>query len=154
MKYYQGADDLSRGVRAMEQQVGYVLKQAQQALRAAMDDALRRHSLTTPQYSALTALAEGGELSGAELARRGFVTPQTMNGIIVNLEGMGLVERRADQGDARVLRVVLTPAGRARFDACRQAVGAVEERMLRGLRPDERPWLLDALRRCAASLAG
>ncbi len=135
-----------------DEQVGYVLKQVQQALRAAMDTALRRHGLTTPQYAALSALAGGGALSGAELARRGFVTPQTMNGIVINLEAAGFVERRGDPGDARVLRVALTPAGRARFDECQRAVGAIEERMVSGLRADERVWLLDALRRCKAAL--
>jgi len=136
----------------MEEQVGYVLKQVQQALRAAMDDAVRRRGLTTPQYATLHALGVGGELSGAELARRSFVTPQTMNGIVVNLAAAGLVARRADPTDARVLRVALTPAGRARLDACRQGVAAIEEQLLSGLRPEERPWLLDALRRCAAAL--
>ncbi len=134
--------------------VGYVLKEVQQALRAAMDDALRRQALTTPQYAALSALAEGGDLSGAELARRGFVTPQTMNGIVGNLEAAGLIARRVDPADARVLRVALTPAGRARLDACHRAVAVVEERMVSGLRPEERTWLLDALRRCATALTG
>jgi len=137
----------------MEEQVGYVLKQVQQALRAAMDDAVRRHGLTTPQFATLSALGAGGALSGAELARRSFVTPQTMNGIVGNLAAAGLVARRADPTDARVLRVALTPDGRARLDACGRAVAAVEARLLSGLRPEERPWLLDALRRCAAALA-
>ncbi len=136
----------------MAEQVGYVLKQVQQALRAAMDDAVRRCGLTTPQYSTLHALGAGEALSGAELARRSFVTPQTMNGIVVNLMAAGLVARGADPLDARVLRVALTPEGRARLDACEQAVSVVEERLLSGLRPAERPWLLDALRRCAAAL--
>jgi len=137
----------------MEEQVGYVLKRVQQALRAAMDDAVRCHGLTTPQYVTLHALGTGGALSGAELARRSFVTPQTMNGIVGNLAAAGLVERRADPTDARVLRVALTPAGRARLDACGRAVAAIEEQLLSGLRPEERPWFLDALRRCAAALA-
>ena len=136
----------------MEEQIGYVLKQVQQALRAAMDTALRRHGLTTPQYATMNALAEGGALSGAELARRCFVTPQTMNGIIVNLEAAGLVERREDPSDGRVLRVALTLAGRAQFDACQREVETIEERMLGGLRADERVWFLDALRRCKAAL--
>jgi len=137
----------------MAEQVGYVLKQVQQALRAAMDDAVRRHGLTTPQYATLHALGAGGALSGAELARRSFVTPQTMNGIVGNLAAAGLVARGADPIDARVLRVALTPEGRARLGACGQAVAAVEAQLLSGLRPEERPWLLDALRRCAAALA-
>ncbi len=75
-----------------------------------------------------------------------------MNGIVVNLDAAGLIERRPDPTDARVLRVALTPDGRARLDACRQAVATIEARLLSGLRPEERPVLLDALRRCDAAL--
>lgn len=137
----------------LEQPVGYVLKQLQHALRGAMDQALRAHGLTTPQYSALTAMASTGELSGAELARRTFVTAQTMNGIIVNLETAGLVTRRPDSADARVLRAELTATGRARLQACDRAVEAIERRMVSDLRPDERRWFRDALGRCVTALS-
>src|SRR3712207_8022525 len=66
--------------------VGYELKRAQHALRSEMDGALRGVGLTTPQYAALSVLEGEEGISGALLARRCFVTPQTMNGILVNLE--------------------------------------------------------------------
>jgi len=133
--------------------VGYALKQAQQALRAAMDDALRPHGLTTAQYAALAALEEGGALSGAELARRSFVTPQTMTDIVAKLEAAGLVERQPGGADRRVVRLGLTEAGRSRLAGGHAVVEAVEERMLRGFADAERAWLRDALRRCADALA-
>ena len=137
----------------MEEPTGYILKQLQQALRSAMDQALRTHALTTSQYSALTALASLGELSGAELARRSFVTPQTMNGILVNLETAGLVTRRPDPADARLLRAALSETGRARLRAADRVVEAIEQQMLSDLRPDEQPWFRDALRRCVTALS-
>jgi len=137
----------------VDEHIGYVLKQLQQALRAAMDEALRGRDLTTPQYAVLTWLAASGALSGAELARRSFVTPQTMNGIIVNLEATGLVVRHTDLSDARVRQADLTPAGRARLDDCQQAIDAIEEQMVIGLRIEERQWFLDALRRCVTALS-
>lgn len=137
----------------MEEPIGYIVKQLQHALRTAMDRKLRTHGLTTPQYSALTTLAAVDELSGAELARRTFVTAQTMNGILVNLETAGLVTRRPDPADARVLRAELTATGRARLDACDEAVKAIERQMLGNLRPEEQPWLRDALRRCVTALS-
>lgn len=137
----------------MEEPTGYILKQLQQALRSAMDQALRAHDLTTPQYSALTALASVDRLSGAELARRSFVTPQTMNGILVNLETAGLVTRRPDPADARLLRAALTETGRAHLAAADRAVEAIERQMLGNLRPEEQPWFRDALRRCVTALA-
>ncbi len=141
---------MARGVRA-EERVGYVLKRVQQALRAAMDEALRRHGLTIAQYAALSALEEEGGLSGAELARRSFVTPQTMNEIVTHLEATDLVERRRGD-DGRVLRASLTAAGLDLVGACHRAVAAIEERTVSGLNARERQQLLDGLRRCADAL--
>lgn len=138
-------------VRRAEERVGYVLKQVQQALRAAMDEALRRHGLTTAQYAALSTLEEAPGLSGAGLARRCFVTPQTMNEIVAHLEAVGLVERRRGD-DARVLRATLTAAGRDLVAVCHQAVGVIEECMVSGLNPREQHQLLAGLRHCVDAL--
>src|ERR1700686_5656357 len=82
--------------------VGYQLKRAQQALRTAMDEGLRAQGMTTPQYAALTALEADEPLSGADLARRCFVTAQTMNAILVGLERARLGERGGQPKNARV----------------------------------------------------
>ncbi len=135
----------------VEERVGYVLKRVQQALRAAMDEALRRRGLTTAQYAALSVLEAGAGLSGAELARHCFVTPQTMNEIVAHLEAAGLIERRRGD-DARVRRAYLTAAGQDVVGACHQVVGVIEERMVSGLSPRERQQLLDSLHRCVNAL--
>jgi hypothetical protein len=69
---YVGTED------RLESRVGYQLKRAEHALRLEMDGALRDMGLTTPQYAALSVLGDEPGLSGAELARRCFVTPQTI----------------------------------------------------------------------------
>ena len=117
-----------------------------------MDGALREVGLTTAQYAALSALEAVPGLSGAELARRGFVTPQTMNAILVNLEAAGLVARRSHPEHGRVLQVYLTKAGEGLVARARGMVEAVERRMLEGLGEDDQRRLLDALRRCADAL--
>src|SRR6266404_2456849 len=93
--------------------VGYQLKRAQQALRTAMDEGLRAQGITTPQYAALTHLEAAAPLSGAELARRCFVTAQTMNAILVGLERARLVERAPHAKHGRVIEARLTKRGRA-----------------------------------------
>src|SRR3981081_2299660 len=65
---------------------GYLLKRAQAALHAALAGALREHGATLPQYAVLSALAEEPGLSNADLARRAFVTPQTLNQVLRELE--------------------------------------------------------------------
>lgn len=130
--------------------VGYRLKRAQQSLRTAMDVALRP-ALTTAQYATLSAL-EDNVVSGAELARRCFVTPQTMNGILVGLEAAGLVERVPHPEHGRVIDTHLTGAGRKALRDGNRVVLAIEERMLRGLSPKKRHRLAESLQRCAENL--
>ncbi len=134
--------------------IGYELKRAQHALRVEMDGALRRVGLTTPQYAALAVLEEESGLSGATLARRCFVTPQTMNGILVNLESAGLVERRPHPEHGRVLQAYLTEEGRAMVSRAHAPIEAIQGRMLAGLGEDERGRFLRALRGCADALEG
>jgi DNA-binding MarR family transcriptional regulator len=133
--------------------VGYQMKRAQHALRLAMDGALRGVGLTTPQYAALSVLEEEAGLSGAALARRCFVTPQTMNQILMNLQGSKMVERRPHPEHGRVLSVYLPRKGAELVALAHGEVGAIEERMLAGLDRGERYRLLEALRGCAESLA-
>lgn len=133
--------------------VGYQMKRAQHALRLEMDGALRPLGITTPWYAALSVLEEEPGISGAALARRCFVTPQTMNAILVKLEGGGLVERRPHPEHGRVLRAHLTRRGEEQLTRAHEIVEAVEERMLVGLSEDERLKLAQALRGCADSLA-
>ncbi|MBA3672904.1 MAG: MarR family transcriptional regulator [Gemmatimonadaceae bacterium] len=132
---------------------GYQLKRAQHALRMAMDEALRELGATTPQYAALSALDASGPLSGADLARRCYVTPQTMNAIVVNLERNRWVERlpRAEHG--RVIETHLTTRGRSLLRRAHAAVGGVESRMVRGIAAVDRDTLINMLRRCADNLS-
>ncbi len=138
--------------RILGGRVGYELKRAQHALRLKMDGALKEVGLTTPQYAALS-VVEGEEgLSGALLARRCFVTPQTMNGILVNLEKAGLLERRQHPEHGRVLQAYLTGDGGRMLARAHALVESIEARMLEDLTEAERMRLLSVLRGCADAL--
>src|SRR5260221_1939404 len=115
--------------------VGYHLKRAQQALRMAMDEVPRAQELTTPEYAALTNVEGDEPLSGAELARRCFVTAQTMNAILVGLERARLVERTAHAKHGRVIEARLTKRGRAKVEDAHRTVFGIEERMLSKITP-------------------
>lgn len=131
---------------------GYLVKRVQQSLRTAMDASLRTLAVTTPQYAVLTFLDESPGLSGAQLSRKAFVTPQTMNRIVVNLEAAGLVERGPHPESGRILAIRLSRKGRGRLAECHRRVQAVERKMLAGMTPAEQRQLAGLLRRCADSL--
>ena len=132
--------------------IGYVLKRAQHALRQTMDNSLRPLGVTTPQYAALAAIEEAPGTSGAELARRCFVTPQTMNEIVRGLLDRNLVVRRENARGAKVIPLSLSPKGRILLKDAHQVVYAVEERMLESLNKGARGDLLAALRKCTEAL--
>ena len=139
-------------VGPVEESVGYVLKQAAAALRAAMDAVLRPLDLTVPQYACLELLGQKPGLSNADLARGAFVTRQSMNLVLRGLQDRRFVTRPATAARGRALPAELTDAGRERLHAASAAVRAVERQMLTALTSQARQRLLSDLATCAAAL--
>lgn len=137
-----------------DQRLGYVLKRAQHALRLRMDEALAPLGLTTPQYSVLSTVGSSPGISNAALARAAFVTAQTMQGIVANLERLGLLQRKDDPDHGRIRRGELTKRGRERLASAHALVAAVESRMTSGLSDKEAILLAKLLGRCADGLSG
>src|SRR6476660_8825674 len=79
----------------LETSLGYLLKEASSALRAAMEAVLRPLGMTVTHYSCLELLAQRPGLSNSELARGAFVTRQSMNVLLQALERDGFVTRPA-----------------------------------------------------------
>ena len=131
---------------------GYLIKRAQAALNAQMTRALHRHGVTLAQFAALTALAEEPGLSNAELARRAFITPQSMNENLRELEQRTWVTRSHHPTHGRIRQTELTEQGRTTLQACDATVTLIEQRMLAELDPGQRRQLATALRTCIAAL--
>jgi DNA-binding MarR family transcriptional regulator len=136
----------------LEVSVGYVLKQAQAALRAAMDEALGPVGLTVSQYSCLELLGQRPGLSGSELARGAFVSRQSMNQVLRGLEDRGLLARPPTAAHGRALPTELTSAGRAALRTASSAVAEIEQRMLAPLDGERRQRLCQDLAACAGAL--
>jgi MarR family transcriptional regulator, organic hydroperoxide resistance regulator len=84
-----------------------------------------QHGMTSAGASVLLVLAFGldrtgldaatpGRATSGDLARRLWITPATMTGIIDNLERDGYVERTRDDADRRQVWISVTAAGTAR----------------------------------------
>lgn len=136
----------------MEERLGYVLWRAQQAQRAALYTALADIGLTPPQYAALKVLDDAPGISSAEVARRSFVSAQTMQAIVAGLERRGLLRREHRSGQGTMLAARLTDQGRAALAHAEGLARAVEEKQTAGLMDEERRLLIDLLLRCAEAL--
>ncbi|WP_433675911.1 MarR family winged helix-turn-helix transcriptional regulator [Microbacterium gorillae] len=136
----------------LETSLGYLLKEAASALRAAMEEVLKPLGMTITHYSCLELLAQRPGLSNSELARGAFVTRQSMNVLLQALERDGYVTRpeRADTG--RALPTRLTASGRRSLEEASRAVREVEVRMLSGMTEAQQADALHALRSMVSSL--
>lgn len=131
---------------------GYLIKQAQAALNARLARALHEHGVTITQFAVLTTLAEEPGLSNAELARRAFITPQSMNENLRELEQRDWVTRSRHPTHGRILQIELTEQGHTTLRACDATVTVIEQHMLADLDPGQRSELATALRTCIAAL--
>ena len=67
--------------------------------------------LTGPQLWAIKIIAECAPIKVSDLARKMYLHPATVVGIIDRLESRGLVERKRSTKDRRVVEIVLTIQG-------------------------------------------
>ena len=132
--------------------IGFALKQAQHALRTRLDSGLREIGLTTPQYAVLAFLEVEAGASNAALARRAFVTPQTMQAILVALERAGLIARIPHPEHGRVQMTELTARGRGALEAASGIVADAEERLRNASAPFDPQAVAAMLLRLAEAL--
>jgi DNA-binding MarR family transcriptional regulator len=122
-----GIPKIGEGKRGPRGHLGYLVRQANVAVRAALERALTDVGVTPPQFAVLTMIVSYPGLSGADLARLTFLTPQTINVIVRNLERAGLVAKTAHAEHGRILQLVATSRGVALLKRCRSRVQGVEK---------------------------
>jgi DNA-binding MarR family transcriptional regulator len=94
-----------------------------EVLRVHCEERGKPYVVTPPQWGALSLLlVQDGMTIGTMSQKRGVDAPAA-TGIITRLEQSGLVERRHDREDRRVVKVYLTEEGR---DISRTLVSSVE----------------------------
>ena len=108
-----------------------------EVLRAHCEERAKPYVITPPQWGALELLlAQDGMTIGAMSQKRGVDAPAA-TGIITRLEQMGLVERRHDREDRRVVKVYLTAEGRDISHTLVSSVEHFEQSMKRGFSESE-----------------
>jgi DNA-binding MarR family transcriptional regulator len=142
---------IGQGYRGVEGHSSYLLRQAWQVLSGAMEEALRPHGLTGPQYGVLSVLRHEPGASGADLARACNTTPQAMNGVLATLERESLIERRQHPTHGRILQVTMTGEGRRRLEGADPAMRGLRRAIERDFTPDEiatvKTWLVATAQR-------
>lgn len=113
----------------------YLVKRIETEAGLALDEALRDYDVTSGQYLILSLVSREGGRSSAELARRAYITPQSMNEVIAALEHKGYIRRTENPENRRMLQVGLTREGRRLLASCDRAVDVAEETFMSVLTP-------------------
>jgi DNA-binding MarR family transcriptional regulator len=139
--------------RNPDEQLGYLLKRLMHLFRHLVDLRLRRTAgVSFAHLVTLDQIQQEPGVAGAHLARRLFVTAQTMTGLLRKLETEGCIERRPDPHNRRADRWFILPPGVERLANARAAGAPVMTQMLSLLDEREVAALRGYLERCVEGL--
>lgn len=90
----------------------FYVQQVEQHARRILDECLQADGLTAGQYMALSLVVHHEPVSSSDLARRAHITAQSMGEFIKALEAKGMLDKRTDASNRRVILLTSTPVGR------------------------------------------
>lgn len=132
----------------------YRVKQLELSIRVRLDQLLRQSKITVVQYTALTVLRNRDGLTSAQLARRSFVTPQSISDVVVVLADRGLILRRENPANSSHRLLFLSARGRAVLGRLDGPVREIETKMLAEFTPSNRDQFRRSLESCYRSING
>ena len=111
---------------SLDLQLCFALHATSRAMTAAYAPVLAPLGLTYPQYLVMLVLWEHDDVAVKDLGARLHLDSGTLTPLLKRLAADGLVTRRRDPADERVVRIALTAAGRA----LRRRAAGVPQQML------------------------
>ena len=149
------AAEVDEAIARAEPRLSYAIARLQQMVLAGISERVAQHDLTTLQFTTLSVLSRhGAPLSTSQLARRAFMTPQSMSEVIHALERKGLIERNPTPITAGRFRRRSRRKGGACSQSCEEAVTDFESAMLEGFSADDRAAFLDMIKAAVRNLGG
>ncbi len=95
------------------------------------------YEISISQCHILDVLAEEGDLTMQQLARRMFKSISTMTRVAGQLVRKGYIKRRQDAEDRRVVHVSITPQGKAIASAINRDLVETQKAILKGIPASE-----------------
>ncbi|HWG30812.1 MAG TPA: MarR family transcriptional regulator [Steroidobacteraceae bacterium] len=123
--------------------VGHLMNRVRTAMFAALDAELgadtdlARFEVSAAQFVVIASLAMGEADSASQLCKGISYDAGAMTRMIDRLESKGLIRRRRDADDRRLVNIELTEQGREAFPKMRQCAMGVLNRFLRGFTQNE-----------------
>ena len=130
----------------------YLMHRIMGRYTASMREHMARLGWTTPKMRALAVLSVIEAPLIRDLAVYTVTDASTLSRALDSLAAEGLVRREPDPADARAIRVILTGAGREKFEAFWPTMERAAAQMLRGIPAPERQAFLRTLQKLLANI--
>jgi MarR family transcriptional regulator, organic hydroperoxide resistance regulator len=118
---------------------------AKRAMAEASEAAFQRHGVRSGQQWILRRLWDEDGQTPGEIARQLELSTPTVTKAAMRMEAAGLIDRRPDPRDARLVRLVLSERGRALEKTIAEEMAQLARRSLATLSEDEVKALVSAL---------
>jgi DNA-binding MarR family transcriptional regulator len=129
--------------------VAFLLSQVGAHVAAVFADRLKPLKISPGQAGILRAIGAQGGVSQQSLAKLLGMFPSRLVLMLDELEGMGLVERKASETDRRVYALQLTARGNEKLEMIGRVSRALPEKLCAALNETERETLAGLLARIA-----
>ena len=129
-----------------------LLAQVCQAYRALSDDFMDRIAMHRAQATLLCQLFAHDGMTQSEIGDQVAVQGATITNILQRLEEAGLVNRRRDPDDNRLVRVYLTEAGRQKERGITEQFLQLQEAVFAGMSESDRARLRHLLQQMAQNM--
>jgi homoprotocatechuate degradation regulator HpaR len=121
------------------------LMRAREAVMKRFRPHLRSHGITDQQWRIIRVLVEIEELEILDLSERSCIHAASLSRILPNMDGAGLIVRRAHARDLRRVIVSITPAGRRLFETVAPLSEKIYAELARDIGPERLQQLYRAL---------
>ncbi|PZS05291.1 MAG: MarR family transcriptional regulator [Pseudonocardiales bacterium] len=142
------------GISAVDTDAFYLVGSVARSVRTGVERRLSEHGVYAGQHVILGCLWDQDGITPTQLARRLRLETATVTRAISRMATGGLVERRGDATDRRLVRVWLTARGRALHRVVPRAVAEVRAEMFAELSPHDQAVLASLLGRVRRVRAG
>ncbi len=134
--------------------IGSAIRTLMNSFRHCMDAGLRARGIESSfvHGMVLKTLALEPGLSGAQIARRAIVTPQSMNGVLKSMETAQLIVREKHPENRRTDCWFITNIGLKQFEQAAEVVDDVMGRIRGAISKADAARLVELLHQCAGAL--
>ncbi len=133
----------------LEDQVGHLMRRANQRHAAIFFEGLNDQQLTPTQFAVLVKIGDEEEVSQNRLGRLAAMDPATVQGVVRRLKERALIDARPDPDDGRRSLWRLSETGEALVVATVPIAEQITEKTLEPLSKSERSTFLALLRKLA-----